>query len=81
MPRVQEAYDAPGAACKKTDTWGMSLMVVENTGHVLTWRTPPGTKNPPKWLPAAGLVLVVSLIYSFELTPHLPEWVTGLLNA
>jgi hypothetical protein len=54
--RVVEAYEALSAACEKKDTWGMSLTVIENTGHVMNWRTPLGAIDRSHWLPAAGLI-------------------------
>ena len=55
-PRVQKAWAAMDQACKKKDTWGMSLYVTENTGHLHSWRTPLPLKDRLDWLPAAGLI-------------------------
>jgi hypothetical protein len=36
--RVVHAYKAMDAACKKKDTWGMQVNIVENNGHFHKWR-------------------------------------------
>lgn len=55
-PRIAHAYKAMDAACEKKDTWGMSLAVTENTGHIHSWRTPLPLKDRTDWLPAAGIL-------------------------
>ena len=54
--RIANAYKAMDAACEKKDTWGMSLTVTENTGHIHNWRTPLPLKDRTDWLPAAGML-------------------------
>jgi hypothetical protein len=36
--RVAKAYNAVGEAVKKTDSWGMQISLVENTGYFHKWR-------------------------------------------
>ena len=55
-PQVKNAYEAMDEACEKKDTWGTSLTVTENTGHIHSWRTPFPLKDRSNWLPAAGVI-------------------------
>lgn len=54
--RVKNAWNAIQKACEKTEDWGTSLTVTENTGHIHSWRTPLPLKDRSKWLPAAGII-------------------------
>ena len=53
-PRVTAAHHALARACKKTDNWGTSLTVTENTGHIHSWKTIFPPKDRSEWLPGAG---------------------------
>lgn len=55
-PRASAAWDAIQAACERTDDWGTSLTVTENTGHIHSWRTPLPLKDRLDWRPAAGMI-------------------------
>lgn len=54
--RVAAAYNSLAQACKKTDSWGTSLTVTENTGHIHSWKTPFPLKDRSNWLPGAGAI-------------------------
>ena len=54
--RFVDAYKAMDQTCEKKDSWGMSLTVTENTGHIHGWRTPLAVKDRTGWLPAAGII-------------------------
>lgn len=53
-PRAVAAWKAMNEACVKTDTWGTTLTVTENTGHIHRWHTPLPLKDRADWLAAAG---------------------------
>jgi quinol monooxygenase YgiN len=52
-PRVTEAYAAMDRVCKKKDTWGMQVRIVENSGYFHKW-TRLTKSDRSKFLPTAG---------------------------
>lgn len=54
--RVTNAFEAVRKACVKTDNWGTTLRITENTGHIHRWTTPLPLKDRTDWLPAAGMI-------------------------
>lgn len=54
--RAVNAWDAIQKACVKADSWGTTLRVTENTGHIHRWTTPLPLKDRTDWLPAAGMI-------------------------
>ncbi|PNP37115.1 hypothetical protein TGAM01_v201416 [Trichoderma gamsii] len=54
--RAVNAWEAIQKACVKADSWGTTLRVTENTGHIHRWTTPLPLKDRTDWLPAAGMI-------------------------